>query len=464
MTARVGSGLLRAILDAVHGADEQLAGQAITRLRAPLLAADTDVLVEATPGFGEVDDGANNARIVVGGEVIDCGTRTGDSFGTLTRGQQSTTIQDVYPTGTVVYDIAQNSSALDLTRRGFLVNYALSTDLDVVGRNLGLDRCPGVPDDTWRIVIREVAYLAKQTLGAVQTALEALQGGSGFSLFERVGSSPNRFFVTVEVPLTDNLRGRFFLNGGEPQTVAAGGVITLDYDIAEQAFAGTQAAGAIRVVSGAFLVDGETFTLDDGLNPAVTFEFDDDASVVSSATLRPVAFTAGDSEQTIRDAIISAIAGAPALDINASVLDAQNVGLVNTAIGVAGNQTILETVADPIFAVTGMVGGADAGVSGAIFVVADTTAARQGVRDVNLFVTASGSVTGSNEITIGLAPGTDVLVDYNATPAHYLPPDENFENVGDFPPYFADNLLAARCLLDQVRAAGVGVELSVSTT
>lgn len=464
MTAQVGSGLLRAILDAVHGADELIGGQAVTRLRIGLDAGDTEILVDSTVGFGEYRDGTGDGRVVVGGEIIDCAGRTLDSFTGLTRGLDSTRVRERYPANTVVYDLSQNRSALDWVRRGFLVRFAIGSDLDQVGRNLGLHRCPGLIDDTWRKIIEDVAYLAKQPPSAIIAALDALQGPGNYFFYERAVTSPQRFFVSVDVPQADSLQGRFFLNSGEPQLTGVGGVFDVDYDIVSVPFLGAVALGNLRVVGGGFLIDGETFILDDGANPAVTFEFDDDGSVVESPTLRQVVFAASDTEEQLRDAIIAAITVAPTLDIAASILDAQRVLLTHQTIGVAGNQAIVETVADPIFLATGMAGGFAVGVQGVLGVFDDTPATRDGMREGFTNYFTGGSFVGT-EITLGTDPGsgTAVLVDYNSHPSHYLAPDAAFQNDGtDFPPYFADNLLAARCLLDQVRAAGVGVELSVS--
>ncbi len=463
MTLGVSSGLMKAMLDAIHGSDEKIGGQAITTLRVGLDPTATEILVTSTIGFGEFKDGLGNGRVVVGSEIIDFSARAVAEFTGLTRGVQSTIVQPRYPAGTIVYDEAQNASAIDHVRRGFLVNFALGEDLNIVGRNLGLKKCVGVPDDTWREVIREVAYLAKQPLGAIETALNALLGAGNFELFERAVTQPHKFFVVVAQALATDLTGKFFVNSGEPQVTQGGAIVDVDYPIASTPFIGAAAAGSIRGVSGAFLIDGEVFVLNDGVNPAVTFEFDDDSSVVPSATLRPVDFTSADTEEDVRDAMILAITSAPTLAIDPTLLSVNLIALLNAIVGVAGNQTITSTVADPVWAVTGMAGGQDAGVQGVVGVYEATVATLEGVRDGQTNLFTGGSFVGQ-QVTLGTDPGAgvDVLVDYNAFQAHYAP-EEVFRNDGtDFPPYFSDNLLATRCLVDQVRAAGTSAELSVA--
>jgi hypothetical protein len=325
------SGLLGAILDAIHGSDDAIAGGAVTRLRVGLDAGDTSILVETTIGFGEYVDGAGDSLVLLGGELIHAATKTGDTFATLTRGVDGTTIPDRHAAGAVVIDHAQNSSAIDLVRRGLLVNTAIGTDVDVIGRNLGLHRCPGLTDGQYREVIRRIAYLAKQPLSAIHEALLAVYLASDFSVYERMVSRPNTIFVRIRLPLATSLRGRFNLNSGEPH-VAAGGLVTTDYPI---------------------------------------------------------------------------------------------------------------------------------GSNGVLGVFLDLPATRWGIRDGAFDYFAGGSFLG-NVITLGTDPGpVPVIVDYNGFQAHYLPPNEFFVNETDYPPYFADDLLVARCLLDQVRAAGVGVDVGL---
>lgn len=120
----------------------------------------------------------------------------------------------------------------------------------------------------------------------------------------------------------------------------------------------TKATGRITAIAGASIVDGEQFVLNDGVNSAVTFEFDSNASVTPSATLRAIVFTGAESATAMRDLIRTAINAAPTLNITASVSGTTFVDLVNDIGGPEGNVAITETVANVGFIVTGMSGGA----------------------------------------------------------------------------------------------------------
>lgn len=120
----------------------------------------------------------------------------------------------------------------------------------------------------------------------------------------------------------------------------------------------TKATGRITAVAGASIVDGEAFVLNDGVNAAVTFQFDSNASVTESATLRAIVFTGTETATVMRDLIRTAINAAPTLAITASVSGTTFVDLVNDAGGEEGNVAITETVTAGGFVVAGMSGGA----------------------------------------------------------------------------------------------------------
>jgi hypothetical protein len=332
-------GLLEALLDAIHTEDGLVGGRGVTVLTAPLAADSVDCIeVESTIGFGELNDGTGDARVLIGGEVIDAATRNNNTpfgFETLTRGDEP----QLHPAGSLVIDLSRNRAALDYLRRGFFVETAVGEDLQRLGRNLGLERCPGTTEAQQRSIIQGVAYLPKNPRLAIEAALEALFEGdtSRYTVTERLVSDRWTIYVSVAPELGDSLLGRFVLNGGE-------------------------------------------------------------RSVMLNAT-----------------------------------------------------QT---GVASPIVRVLG--------------VYADTPAARRGKRDglTNYFTAGGGGSFAGQQITLGASPGplgTQVIVDYTAREAHYLAADETVRQnttPDDQWAYLADPLLAARCLLEQIRPAGTRIILT----
>jgi len=122
---------------------------------------------------------------------------------------------------------------------------------------------------------------------------------------------------------------------------------------------GVAAVGSITTIVAANISDGEDFILDDGVNPAVTFEFDKDDSVVETDTLRQVNLFGLTTADQVRDAILAAIEDAPLLGISASNGGAATVSLVGFP-GTASNVAIVENVTDVGFVVTGMASGTGA--------------------------------------------------------------------------------------------------------
>ncbi len=180
----------------------------------------------------------------------------------------------------------------------------------------------------------------------------------------------------------------------------------------------TAATGTIVTVAGSLLVDTETFTLDDGVNPPVVFEFDDNASVTPGNVA--VTFTGADSLAVVRAAIVAAINAAGSLDITAAPGGAGEVLLTNDTPGSAGNVTITKTVADAGFTVSGMSGGLDAGPERTILyltnnlttptkyvVLAVDSLNRPLLRITNVVGTLVAEVTPS---TASVSPGTPMSV------------------------------------------------------
>jgi len=121
----------------------------------------------------------------------------------------------------------------------------------------------------------------------------------------------------------------------------------------------TSATGSITTVATASLVDGETFTLDDGVT-AVTFEFDKTPDGVTPGNVA-IDISALTTADEVRDAIIGAIQGTGGFGITAADGGAATVSLTHIAGGTIGNTTSADTVANAGFIVTNMAGGLDDG-------------------------------------------------------------------------------------------------------
>lgn len=140
-------------------------------------------------------------------------------------------------------------------------------------------------------------------------------------------------------------------------TVAAGLPSSFVFELPE----GDPAIGTIVAVSAVDLIDGETFTLDDGVNAPVTFEFDTVPDGVTPGNILvdiSVATTALD----VANEIVAAINAAIGLDLTASNGSGtlSTVTVANAENGAFGNVTTWsDTVVDVDFIITQPTGGID---------------------------------------------------------------------------------------------------------
>jgi hypothetical protein len=121
---------------------------------------------------------------------------------------------------------------------------------------------------------------------------------------------------------------------------------------------GVKALGSLEVPAGggAAFLDGQTFTISDGVNTPTVFEFDSDGEVEAGNVL--VAFTAGDAQATVRDALVAMINGVGSTLLVTAAPGADGiVSLTADNFGIAANVAITDTVVDASFVCTGMIGG-----------------------------------------------------------------------------------------------------------
>lgn len=109
--------------------------------------------------------------------------------------------------------------------------------------------------------------------------------------------------------------------------------ISIANEVATSNFRQYGASVLVSVPPPGSLVDGETFTVNDGTHPTTTFEFDTDAAVAVGHVA--VDISAALSASDVRDAIIAAVNGVGAgLDATASIASANGVTLVHPGGGV----------------------------------------------------------------------------------------------------------------------------------
>jgi cysteine-rich repeat protein len=118
------------------------------------------------------------------------------------------------------------------------------------------------------------------------------------------------------------------------------------------------ATGSIIAISGTNLVDGETFTLNDGTQTATVFEFDSNSSVASGHVAVPIFLNS--TATIVANAMRTAINGVAGTLLVTASGTGSTVSITNDQQGSFGNVAITETVANVGFVVSGMTGGVGA--------------------------------------------------------------------------------------------------------
>lgn len=111
-----------------------------------------------------------------------------------------------------VVDLSRTFSALDALRAQMFVDTATGDYLSVLGRNLGVRRAPDLSDDdTFRKLIKAIAYTPRGTLAALRAALEAFFGVGNVRVFEDFPAGRRN---TVFVQLLNGITLSATPNGG----------------------------------------------------------------------------------------------------------------------------------------------------------------------------------------------------------------------------------------------------------
>jgi hypothetical protein len=179
----------------------------------------------------------------------------------------------------------------------------------------------------------------------------------------------------------------------------------------------TPSTGSITALAPGSLSDGDNFTLDDGVNPAMTFYYDVTGGYtppVSPTNIEVDIFTPGDvTASDVADTTRTAITGAAPLGITTDAPGPATIALTNGSGDPAGNVAITESLAAGTLSPVGMAG------AGSIKYLANDGGA--GGNDITITVNNGGAlaiVTTDLDIVITLDTGvTDISDVVAAWPA-----------------------------------------------
>lgn len=188
-------GLLEALTGIFGEEHNEVGGLRLTKTNAVISATDAIFPVETTHEWPDT------GKVALDGVVYYYTGKTASTFTGITHTAAGATVVGAriqHRVETTVVDLSREYSAMDLLRRGFLVNYAEGDDLSTLGRNLGVDRLPIFKDDDqFRAVIKALAYSPRGTMLALEAALEAFVGAGNFEIYEDLILYPNTVFIRI---------------------------------------------------------------------------------------------------------------------------------------------------------------------------------------------------------------------------------------------------------------------------
>lgn len=184
-------------------------------------------------------------KVGIGGVVYRYASRTDTSLEEVTHllgGVITAGVKTIHPIEATVIDLSQSQSAIDLVRRAMLVDYADGEDLNAIGRNLGVNRLPFLgDDDTFRSIVKALAYNPKGTIFGLELALNALVGEGNFEIFEDLINFPCTVFIRLlgAAVAVDTSAGKTYLTGPELQPPTSDTTFDIDNEIVDRGSMGS---------------------------------------------------------------------------------------------------------------------------------------------------------------------------------------------------------------------------------
>lgn len=254
-------GIIEATTGAIAESDNEIGGFVMTRLTSAHVAGSAVLNVESTLGWPDA------GKIGLGGIVYYYTGRTLTTLTGITHVASGAVVAGTavdHRVDSAVIEVSLKLSALEQLRRSFLVRYAAEEDLNVIGRNLGVNRLPIFgDDDQYRDLIQRLAYCPKGTVQGLELAMEGLVGAGNYEIYEDPIMHHNTVFIKIasSILLSSVSVGKFYLTGHAWNTLS-GSQDTL-----------TLAAAPISVQSVTLKDLGEEFDFRNAIPSAVTYPY-----------------------------------------------------------------------------------------------------------------------------------------------------------------------------------------------
>lgn len=254
------SAVINTVLGLAIILDAGIAGAFTSATWEVVVDAETVAAVESAANWGA------SGRVVMGGVLYRYASRTDLELRELTHWDGTAWITGAagnLVTGAEVHDSTGDYSEMDRLRRGTRVGDAEGEDLNIIGRNLQVlrpDRT--IDEESYRALIRAIAYRSKGHRNVLRAALNAVLGVGGWELFEDLATHVRSVFVRrIGAELSDV--GKWFLPSVERRRLTGAAALTLLKSPSGVVSATLAPEGGVRLIaegSSASSADGLTIT------------------------------------------------------------------------------------------------------------------------------------------------------------------------------------------------------------
>jgi len=220
-------GILQAISGIIGESDNELGGLYSTRLVFVGSIGDTEIEVESTLNW------SYPGKLAIDGILYYYVSIVGNTIGGLYYINESIIelgLAKIHNVDSEVVNVNENLNAIQLAKKSLLVSYAEDEYLDAIGRKYGVPRKPLYGDnDTYREIIKAIAFAPRGTIYGIELALNALLGVGNYEIYEDLIQYPNVVFIKInesyflndtpygETYISENLFG--FISGGSYNTI-----------------------------------------------------------------------------------------------------------------------------------------------------------------------------------------------------------------------------------------------------
>ena len=205
-------GILEATSNIIGESDNEIGGLYSTKLVSVGNIGDSTIEVESTLNW------TYPGKLTIQGIVYYYANIVGNIIGGLyyiNEGIIEFGLAKIHNVDSEVLNLNENLNAIQLAKKSLQIDYAEAEYLDAIGRKYGIPRRPLYgDDDTYRRIIKAIAFSPRGTIYGIELALDALLGVGNYEIYEDLIKYLNIVFIKINEDyfLNNNPYGKTYLS------------------------------------------------------------------------------------------------------------------------------------------------------------------------------------------------------------------------------------------------------------